>query len=60
MQGFKTFTQQNVSVDALQTCSVNISLPAGAVNESVTVTDAPPMLETSNATLGVTMEQEMY
>src|SRR5260370_34646093 len=60
MQGFKTFTQQNVNVDALQTFSVNISLPAGDVNESVTVTDAPPMLETSNATLGVTMEQEMY
>ena len=60
MQGFKTFTQQNVNVDALQTFSVNISLPAGAVNESVTVTDAPPMLETSNATLGVTMDQEMY
>ena len=58
--GFKTFTQQNVTVDALQTFSVNITLPTGAASETVTVTDAPPALETSNATLGATMEQEMY
>jgi len=58
--GFKTYTQQNINVDALQTFSVNIALPVGETTESVTVTDAPPTLETSNATLGVTMEQEMY
>jgi len=39
---------------------VDILLPTGETTESVTVTDAPPTLETSNATLGVTVEQEQY
>src|SRR6266567_3599299 len=39
-----------------------VSDPSGAVvaDATVTVTSAPPQLETSNATLGATMEQEMY
>lgn len=60
MAGFKAFTQENVSIDALQTVALNPQLQTGVVTESVTVTDAPPLLETTNATLGVTMEQEMY
>ena len=60
MKGFKGYTQENVNVDALQTFTVDVSLSTGGVNETVTVTAAPPPLETSNATLGVTMEQEMY
>lgn len=60
MKGFKGYTQENVNVDALQTFTVDVALSTGGVNETVTVTAAPPPLETSNATLGVTMEQEMY
>ena len=59
-EGFKSVTQQNVTVDALQTFSVDVTLPLGESTEQVTVTDAPPTLETSNATLGATMEQEQY
>lgn len=59
-EGFKTITQENVTVNALQAFSVNITLPTGEVTEAITVTDAPPTLETSNATLGVTIEQEQY
>ena len=59
-QGFKTVTQENVNVNALQTFSVDLTLPTGETSESVTVTDAPPTLETSNASIGVTIEQEMY
>ena len=58
--GFKAFTQENINVNALQTFSVNPKLQTGDVTETVTVTDTPPALETSNATLGTTMEQEMY
>jgi hypothetical protein len=58
--GFKSVTQENVNVNALQTFSVDVTLPNGATTETVTVTDAPPTLETSNATLGVTIEQEQY
>lgn len=58
--GFRSVTQQNININALQTYSVDVVLPAGETTESVTVTDAPPTLETSNATLGVTVEQEQY
>jgi hypothetical protein len=58
--GFKTTSQENVVVDALEIASVNLSLNVGTADESVTVSSAPPQLETSNATLGATMEQEMY
>ena len=35
-------------------------LQTGSVDQTVTVSDAPPTLESSNATLGVTLEQEQY
>ncbi|ADW70432.1 TonB-dependent receptor [Granulicella tundricola] len=60
LAGFKSFVQQNIQVDALQTFGVNAQLQTGDVSETITVTDAPPTLETSNATLGVTLEQEQY
>ena len=60
LAGFKTFVQQNIQVDALQTFAVNATLQTGDVSEQITVTDAPPTLETANATLGVTLEQEQY
>ncbi len=58
--GFQKLTQQNVQVNALETQTVNPTLTIGSTNETVEVTAAPPQLETSNATLGATMENEMY
>ena len=58
--GFNTFIQQNVQVDALETFAVSAVLQTGSVDQTVTVSDAPPTLESSNATLGVTLEQEQY
>ena len=58
--GFEKLTQQNVHVNALETQSFNPKLTVGATDISVTVTTAPPQLETSSALLGATMEQEMY
>ncbi len=58
--GFESLTQQNVHVNALETQTVNPKLPIGNSTEEVTVTSAPPQLETTNATLGATMDQEMY
>lgn len=60
MSGFKSFTQENVKVNAMETAGVNVTLQTGDASETITVTDAPPAIETSNATLGATMEQEMY
>jgi hypothetical protein len=58
--GFSTTTQENVHVNALEVSNVNINMKVGSENESVTVSAAPPALETSNATLGATMENELY
>jgi hypothetical protein len=59
-QGFQKLTQQNVHVNALETETLNPRLTVGSATEEVTVSAAPPQLETTNATLGATMEQEMY
>lgn len=58
--GFGSLTQDHVVVNALQTVGYNPKLTVGSVTESVTVTTAPPALETENATLGTTMEQKEY
>ncbi len=59
-QGFEKLTQQNVEVNALESQTFNPKLTVGGGTENVTVTSAPPQLETTNATLGATMDQEMY
>jgi Carboxypeptidase regulatory-like domain/TonB dependent receptor len=58
--GFKTTTQQDIHVNALEVADVPVSLTVGSSTETVNVDTAPPQLETSNATLGATMESEMY
>jgi hypothetical protein len=59
-KGFETFVQQNVTVDALQTVSLNIKLTVGAAQQTIVVTAAPPVLETTDAALGAVMDNEMY
>jgi len=59
-KGFKTLRQDNLSVDALGALSFNAALTLGAASETVIVTAAPPVLDTTNATLGTVMENETY
>ncbi len=59
-QGFKKLVQQNIHVNALESQVYNPSLAVGSADVQVTVTSEPPQLETSNATLGATMENEQY
>ena len=58
--GFEKQTQENVQVNSLEVQDYNPVMTVGAAAETVTVNTAPPQLETSNATLGATMESEMY
>jgi hypothetical protein len=58
--GFKSYIQENISVNALQVVGINIKLSVGDATESVTVTAAPPALETENASMTVNMENETY
>jgi len=59
-KGFKTLRQDNLSVDALSQLSFNAALTLGEASETIVVTAAPPVMDTSNATLGTVMENETY
>src|SRR5258708_18983871 len=58
--GFQTVTQENVHVNALEIADIKIALTVGSESQSINVSAAPPQLETSNATLGATMENDVY
>jgi len=58
--GFETFLQENLVVDAMHVSGLNIAMKVGAQSEEVTVTTAPPQLETTNATLGGTIKATEY
>lgn len=58
--GFEKLVQQNVVVDALQIRSFNPVLNVGQASQTVTVTAAPPVLDTADATIGLTMENQTY
>jgi hypothetical protein len=58
--GFQDLVQQHVTVDALQAIGYNAKLSIGGANETVTISSAPPLLETENGTLSYTMEQTEY
>ena len=59
-KGFEKFVQEHVTVNALVTVAVNVKMSIGAAEQTVTVTTAPPVLETTDATLGAVMDNEMY
>ncbi len=59
-QGFQSFKQQNLVVDALKVTGLNVTLTIGNASETVTVTEAPPALDTTNATLGGVIENSTY
>lgn len=59
-KGFQTLEQQNVIVNALTVMGLNLVLKVGATTQMVTVTAAPPALDTTNGTLGITISNEEY
>lgn len=58
--GFEKLTQQNIHVNAMESVDYDPVLTIGRADVQVTVTAEPPQLETSNATLGATMENQTY
>jgi Carboxypeptidase regulatory-like domain len=54
--GFRRFVQQNLVLNVDQTLAVEITLTVGATTETITITDAPPVINTSDAVLGRTVE----
>ena len=59
-KGFQSYVQEHVTVDALVTVAVNVQLSVGGAEQTITVTTAPPVLETTDATLGAVMDNQMY
>jgi hypothetical protein len=59
-KGFEAFKQESMVIDAMHVSGLNITLKPGSESVTVTVTAAPPDLETTNAVLGATMENEVY
>jgi hypothetical protein len=50
--GFQRLREEGVTVNGVQMAALNLKLPVGTASETVTVTSAAPMLETSDAALG--------
>jgi hypothetical protein len=59
-KGFPNLIQEKIIVDALSLVSVNLALQVGDVKETVTVSEAPAQLNTSDARLGTTIRNELY
>jgi hypothetical protein len=59
-KGFEKYEQKNVTVDALQTVAVNVKLTVGGEDVTVSVSAAPPVLDTTDAQIGGVMDNEMY
>jgi hypothetical protein len=59
-KGFEKLTQTGIHVNATETQTYNPVLTVGGASVEITVTTALPQLETSNASLGSTMENEVY
>jgi hypothetical protein len=58
--GFKEFRQENLVVTAMNTYTLNIKLSLGSATELITVTEAPPSIETTSANLGATISSDVY
>ncbi|HET6217164.1 MAG TPA: TonB-dependent receptor [Acidobacteriaceae bacterium] len=56
--GFKEYVQDNVQLEVAQTLTVNATLQVGEVTQSVTVTSAPPLLDTQTSSLGGVIESK--
>lgn len=59
-KGFESFKQEKITVNALATVTLNVKMTIGQASETVTITSAPPVLETSDATLGGVMDNVLY
>ena len=54
-QGFQKSVQNNVHLDADTSATVNISLAIGGTDQTVTVSSAPPMIQTENGEISTTV-----
>lgn len=58
--GFRTVVREHVTVNTLSVVELDFSMRVGATNQEITVTGAPPVLTTTNASLGGTVSNQVY
>jgi len=58
LAGFKTFENKGLRIAAQQFATVDITMEVGALEETITVTGAAPLIDTSNATGGGVISTE--
>ncbi|MBB5066594.1 TonB-dependent receptor [Granulicella mallensis] len=58
--GFENVKQQNIVINAGQAFGLNVTLHPGSQGETLTVSSAPPALDTTNAVLGGTITSKEY
>jgi hypothetical protein len=56
--GFQTTSQQNLHLDLQQSLNVVLKLHPGAISETITVSDAPALLQTQESSVGQVISTE--
>ena len=59
-KGFQRLLQENIDVDNSSMYGLNLKLTVGGESTTITITDAPPYMNTTDASLGGTIENELY
>jgi hypothetical protein len=57
-KGFKAVERENILLEVGKEVRVDLSLQPGEVSQTITITEALPLVETTNATLGGTLSNE--
>ncbi len=59
LQGFQSVIRENIVVAVGQTTPVDLGMNVATLQESVTVTGASPVIDTTNANVNVTLSQDL-
>jgi hypothetical protein len=59
-KGFESFTQDDIELHENQVFGFNPALKVGSQSQTVTVSAAPPQLDTANGVLGATIEAQEF
>jgi hypothetical protein len=57
-QGFKAFERAGITLQTQQNLTINVKLEIGAASEQITVTSAPPLIDTADASVGQVLTTE--
>lgn len=59
LTGFKTYENKGIRIATQQFMTLDVALEVGQLQETITVTGAAPLIETSNASTGGTLDREI-